>query len=71
MHLSLKEVIIYTLHITIAREFLQELSSKSLWLDVDNFVDSVFTVVYQGLSKIIPFVLPVFSSRSTPGQLQP
>ena len=49
MHLSLMETIIYPLHTTIAREFLQELSSKSLWLYMDNFVDGTYTVGYQEL----------------------
>jgi len=45
------EAITYTLHITIAREFLQELSSKGLWLYVAKLVDGAYTVVYQGLRK--------------------
>ena len=43
------EMLIYTLHITIARVFLQELSSKGLWPCVDNFVNGAYTVGYQGL----------------------
>ena len=42
-------MITYTLHITTAREFLQELSSKGLWLYVAKFVEGGYTVVYQGV----------------------
>lgn len=43
------EMTTYTLHITIAKEFLQELNSKGLWLYVGKFVDGAYTVVYQGV----------------------
>jgi hypothetical protein len=45
----LAQMIKYRLHITIAREFMQELSSKGLWLYVAKFVDGGYTVVHQGL----------------------
>jgi len=40
------EMLIY---ITIARVFLQELSSKGLWPYVDNVVNGAYTIRYQGL----------------------
>jgi len=48
-YIPLTQMMVYTLHITTAREFLLELSSKGLWLYVAKFVEGAYTVVYQGL----------------------